>query len=142
MSVAGFVHSHSGLAYLIFFAALLNLFLGLTAMTAKQPSFVSAPLKWSHSIVLWGGRLNVLIGAAYWSYGGWMSASVSSQWWIILSVLLWGPIEVTSKRFVGPEVEHLASGGKPSKKLTVGVGIQLLCISAIFGIMSAKSYHG
>ena len=135
------LHSHSGLAYLIFFAALLNLFLGLTAMTAKQASFVSAPLKWSHRILLWGGRFNLLIGAAYWSQGPWINNDLSSQWWVVLSILLWGPIEVMSKRFVGPEVEYLASGMKPSKRLTVGVGIQLLCITAIFGIMSAKGYH-
>ena len=140
--MVGLEHSHSGLAYLIFFAALLNLFLGLTAMTSKQASFVSAPLKWSHLALLWGGRFNLLIGAAYWSYGGWMHLPLNSQWWVILSVLLWGPIEVMSKRFVGPEVEYLSSGMKPSKRLTVGVGIQLLCITAIFGIMSAKGYHG
>ena len=140
--ITGFAHSHSSLAYLIFFAALLNLFLGLTAMTSKQPNFVATPLKWSHRVLLWGGRFNVLIGAVYWSYGPWISLPLSSQWWVILSVLLWGPIEVMSKRFVGPEVEYLASGVKPGRRLTMGIGVQLLCITAIFGIMSAKAYHG
>ena len=142
MPLVAFAHSHSSLAYLIFFAALMNLFLGLTAMTSKQSSFVHTPLKWSHRVLLWGGRLNLLIGAVYWASGPWIDFPITTQWWVFLSVLLWGPIEVMSKRFVGPEMEYMADGGKPGRRLTMGIGIQLLCITLIFGMMSAKFYHG
>ena len=135
--LVGLLHSHSGLAYVVFFAALLNLFLGLKATTSKEVSAVYAPLRWSHLIFLWGGRFNVLLGLIFWMMGNFIALNLTQQWWAILSLLLWGPIEVMSKRFVQPELEVLSAGAKADKRLTIGVAVQLLCITLIFGMMSA-----
>ena len=65
-----------------------------------------------------------------------MNASLAQQWWIFVSILLWGPIEVMAKRFVVPELDLLQAGASKSNKLTIGVVVQLVCIICIFGPMS------
>ena len=130
----GLLHSHSGLAYVVFLAALLNLSFALAAESLGKNSVPL--LTWAHRVLLWGGRLNLLVGFAYWFVSGHMKAPLPHQWWIALSILLWGPIEVMAKRFVIPELELLQAGASKSKKLTIGVVVQLLCMICIFGLMS------
>ena len=55
---------------------------------------------------------------------------------ILVSILLWGPVEVMAKRFVVPELDLLQAGASKSNKLTIGVVVQLVCIICIFGLMS------
>ena len=132
--IVGLLHSHSGLAYIVFLAALLNLFFTLASGSLGKNSVVL--LTWTHRVLLWGGRINLLIGGIYWAIAGFMSAPLSQQWWILVSVLLWGPIEVMAKRFVVPELDLLQAGASKSNKLTIGVVVQLVCIICIFGLMS------
>ena len=132
----GLLHSHSGLAYIVFLAALLNLFFTLASGSLGKNSVIL--LTWTHRILLWGGRLNLLIGVIYWAVSpkNFINASLAPQWWILVSILLWAPIEVMAKRFVVPELDLLEAGASKSKKLTIGVVVQLICIICIFGLMS------
>ena len=132
--IVGLLHSHSGLAYIVFLAALLNLFFTLASGSLGKNSV--ALLTWTHRVLLWGGRVNLLIGGVYWAVAGFVSAPLIQQWWILVSVLLWGPIEVMAKRFVVPELDLLQAGASKSNKLTIGVVVQLVCIICIFGLMS------
>ena len=130
----GLQHSHSGLAYVVFLVALLNLFFALASGSIGKNSVIL--LTWNHRILIWGGRINLLVGVLYWMMSGYSTLPLVKQWWIIVCILLWGPIEVMAKRFVVPELELLQAGAAKSKRLTIGVVIQLLCIIAIFGLMS------
>jgi hypothetical protein len=132
--IVGLLHSHSGLAYIVFLAALLNLFFALASGSLGKNSVVL--LTWTHRLLIWCGRLNLLVGVVYWAMSGFMNIPLIQQWWIFVSVLLWGPIEVMAKRFVVPELELLQAGASKSKKLTIGVVVQLLCMICIFGLMS------
>ena len=132
--IVGLLHSHSGLAYVVFLAALLNLFFTLASGSLGQNSVPL--LTWTHRVLLWGGRVNLLIGGVYWAVGGFMNIPLTQQWWILVSVLLWGPIEVMAKRFVVPELDLLQAGASKSNKLTIGVVVQLVCMIGIFGLMS------
>ena len=132
--IVGLLHSHSGLAYIVFLAALLNLFFALASGSLGKNNV--ALLTWTHRVLLWCGRINLLIGGIYWAVAGFISAPLTQQWWIVVSVLLWGPVEVMAKRFVLPELDLLQAGASQSKKLTIGVVVQLVCIICIFGLMS------
>ena len=132
--IVGLLHSHSGLAYIVFLAALLNLFFTLASGSLGKNSVPL--LTWTHRVLLWGGRVNLLIGGIYWAVGGFMNIPLVQQWWILVSVLLWGPIAVMAKRFVVPELDLLQAGASKSNKLTVGVVVQLVCMIGIFGLMS------
>lgn len=132
--IVGLLHSHSGLAYIVFLAALLNLFFALASGSFGKNSVPF--LTWTHRILLFGGRINLLIGILYWVAKGDINAPLLQQWWIAVSILLWGPIEVMAKRFVKPELDLLQAGANKSKKLIIGVVVQLVCIICIFGLMS------
>ena len=131
--IVGLLHSLSGLAYIIFLAALLNLF--FTSASGSLGKSSVALLNWTHRL-LRGGHINLLIGGMYLIVAGFMSATLSHQWWILVSVLLWGPIEVMAKRLVVPELDLLQARANKSNKLTIGVVVQLVCIICIFGLMS------
>jgi hypothetical protein len=101
-----------------------------------NPSLGQA-LRWSHSIgTIWLGRVIVLLGLVLWNR---MPHIGVGAFWIWASLLLWGPVEVAGKRFVAAELKLVRDGGSASGRLWVGALIQLFCIVAIFGLMSA---HG
>ena len=137
--LTGLQHAHKGLAYLVFFAALVNLVLALSA--SRSPAALSRFIRWSHLALIWAGRVNIVIGMVF---IGMLNSSdpdnfgfsLVGLWWIWLSLLLWGPIEVMAKRFVLPDLQYMADGAPPRKLLT-GVVVQLVCITVVFGIMSA-----
>ncbi len=131
--IVGLLHSHSGLAYIVLLAALLNLFFTLAANLDKNSVAI---LTWTHRVILWGGCVNILLGCMYWAVAGMMKHPLSQQWWIFISVLLWVPIDVTVKRFVVLKLDLLQSGVSKINKVTKGFIVQLVCISCFFGIMS------
>jgi hypothetical protein len=132
----GLLHSHSGLAYLLFLAALVNLVLALTP--GKKAAGIAKTMSVFHSIILWCGRLNLLIGIVMWQFGSLSQAPFINLWWAWSALLLWGPVEVLGKRFVRPDLEFMKEGGSPSKKLLLGSSLQLMLIAIIFGLMHAK----
>ena len=89
-------------------------------------------MKISNSIVLWGGRLNILFGV----YLLYAKYSFAPLWWAWSALLLWGPVEVVSKRMIKPDLEYFLDGGQSSKKLAIGFTIELLIVAIIFGMMS------
>ena len=122
---------HKALAYLMFGFALVNLVLAL------MPNRNGKVLKILHSAVLNIGRLALLIGISLWVVK-WSAAPVVSMWWAWSALLLWGPMEVISKRLVKPDIQYLLDGGESSSKLTMGMVGELVIVTIIFGLMSAK----
>ena len=72
--MTGLLHSHSGLAYLVLFTSLLNVALALTV--SKNPIAVAKVILWSHRIVIWGGRLNIIVGTVFWYQLGFASVGI------------------------------------------------------------------
>ena len=134
--VVGFQHAHTGLAYLIFVACLVNLALVLSV--SKKPASLANVMRWSHQVVLWGGRVNLLIGAVFWYMAKFYERDLISHWWVVASVLLWGGVEVLGKRMVNADLQFVRDGAPPGKKLLIGVSLQLLIVALIFAMMSIK----
>lgn len=129
----GLMHTHRTLAYLLFLVALINLVLALSK-GRNDPGFARG-LHLSHKIgIMMLGRLNLVLGAALWYLKGWPVTT----WWLWVSFLLWGPVEVLGKRLVSPEVSHVQDGGQASGRLIAGVVAELLIVAVIFGLMSAR----
>ena len=127
------MHTHKYLAYLLFVVALVNLVLALSK-GRNDPSFARG-LALTHKIgVLMLGRLTLVLGLALWHLKGWSLTT----WWIWVSLLLWGPMEVIGKRLIAPEVALVQDGGQASSRLLTGVVGQLLVVAIIFGLMSAR----
>ncbi len=123
---------HRSLAYLVFLVALANVVLVLTK--ARSDARIASVLHWSHTIgLLWAGRVTMVLGLGLWHTTGW---SVGT-WWIWVSLLAWGPVEALGKRKVRAETDMVRDGGRGSGGMVVGVVVQLICVIAIFGLMSA-----
>ena len=130
-------HGHKGLAYMIFFAALVNVVLALSV--SKKPATLALVIRWIHNLlILWVGRVNILIGFAFCTVKGGFQEPFLGNWWVWLSLLCWGPMEVLSKRIVKPELSYAIDGVTPGRKLFIGLICELVCIAAIFGMMSAR----
>ena len=132
----GLIHGHTGLAYLIFVLALVNVVLSL--MPNKNTPTMAKYFKVSHTVMLNLGRTTLLIGLIIWAT---QRSFDLSLWWAWSAVLIWGPMEVVAKRLVKPEITYMAEGGQASNKLTIGVVAQLLIVALIFGLMSMKGLH-
>ena len=129
----GLMHTHRTMAYLLFLVALVNLVLALSK-GRNDPTFARG-LHLSHKIgILMLGRVNLVLGLALWHLKGWPITT----WWIWVSFLLWGPIEVLGKRLVTPELALVQDGGQGSGRLIGGVAAQLIVVAIIFGLMSAR----
>jgi hypothetical protein len=123
---------HKHLAYLLFLASMVNLAM---AMSTGRSSRIASVLKWTHSIgVLQLGRLTLVLGLVVFHQSGLPMAT----WWIWVSLLLWGPVEMVGKKLVKPELAVIAAGGQGARGLMKGTAIQLVCILVIFGLMSAR----
>ena len=130
------IHSHSGLAYVLCFACLVNVALSLSS--SKNPAALARLMTWSHGVVLWGGRINLLVGILLMVQMDLLSsANILDLWWAWLPLLIWGGVEVASKRLVNPELKDAKGGVPPSGRLLKGFVIELLVVIAIFGMMSA-----
>jgi len=129
----GLLHLHKSLAYLVFLVALADVVLALTK--ARTDARMAGMLRWTHGVgLMWGGRLTLICGIAYALVAGYPLAT----WWLWVSLLLWGPMEVVGKRLVGPEVQTVRDGGQASGRLLSGAGIQLVCVVIIFALMSVR----
>ena len=138
--MTGLLHSHSGLAYLVLFASLLNVALALTV--SKNPIAVAKVILWSHRIVIWGGRINIIVGTVFWYKLGFASVGIVGNLWALISFLLWGGVEVMVKRMVKEDLSCALDGAPTSKNLMLGVSLQLLIMIIIFALMSIKLLHG
>ena len=133
------LHSHSGLAYLILLASLLNVALALSV--SKNPVSLAKVMLWSHRVVLWGGRITLVLGIIYLMNGPWINNGVLKNFWAFGSIFLWGGVEVLGKRMVKEDLSFALDGAPTSKNLILGVSLQLLLMIVIFALMSIKSIH-
>ena len=131
----GLLQSLSGVAYIIFVAAIVNLVLALAPN--QNASTTSKMMTVFHQILMWGGRLNLLIGIALWGLH-FPSLSALNRWWGVFALLLWAPVEVIANKMINPDLRYMRDGAPSSKKLVLGTGVQLVLVAAIFGIMHAK----
>lgn len=129
----GLLHSHIGVAYLLFLVALANAVFALAG--ARTGGALTNALKWSHNIGMMGlGRLNIVLGLGL----AFLNTAWLGEWWAWAAIFLWAPAEVAAKRFVKPELQAALDGGNASGRLVTGTVIQLVVIVAIFGLMSAR----
>ena len=120
------LHSHSGLAYLILLAGLLNV--GLALSVAKKPITVAKVMLWSHRVLMWGGRFNIVLGFVFWYVIGFVNVGVVGNLWAFASVLIWGGIEVFGKRFTKEGLSVAVKGTPTGRKLLIGSSVQLILI--------------
>ena len=131
----GLLQSHSGVAYIIFVAAIVNLVLAL-ALNQKA-STMSKIMTLFHNVLIWGGRFNLLIGIALLGMN-FSSLPALSRWWGGFALLLWVPVEVVARRMIHPDLKYMRDGASSSRTLILGAGLQLVLVAVIFGIMHAK----
>ena len=127
--------AHQGMAYLITLFGFVNVALALSV--ARNPAGLAKIMIWTHRVVLMGGRLSLLLGISLLVVRD-MGFHPIAHWWAWSSLLLWGGVEMASKRLVSPELDFARDGVDPSNKLLMGLSIELLIIGAIFGMMFLK----
>ena len=131
----GLLHSHTGAAYIIFLAAIINLVLALAP--SKNVGGMAKIMGLLHNVLLWGGRVNLLIGIVMWMRR-FSEVPILELWWAWSALFFWAPVEILAKRMVKPDLQYMQDGGQASQKLVIGTGLQLLVVAIIFGIMHAK----
>ena len=131
----GLLHSHTGLAYIIFIAALVNLVLALAK--SSNGKGIAGVISVFHMTILWCGRLGIGIGVGMW-FRRFSEVPFLDLWWAWSALLLWAPIEIVAKRLVLPDLSYMKEGGQASSKLVLGTGLQLLLVAIIFGFMHAN----
>ena len=129
----GLNHLHTNLAHLLVLFALINMILAVLG-AGKKASLASIMAK-SHKFgVMMLGRLIYVSGLGVAIVAG----HSFTQPWILAGLLLWGAVEVASKRLVSPELEAAAEGGAGSGRLMGGAAVQLVVIVVIYGLMQMK----
>ena len=131
----GLLQSLSGVAYIIFVAAIVNLVLALAPN--QNASTTSKIMTVFHQVLIWGGRFNLLIGIAMLGLH-FSSLPVLNRWLGGFALVLWIPVEVVGKSMINPDLKYMRDGAPASKKLVLGAGLQLVLVAVIFGIMHAK----
>jgi hypothetical protein len=131
-----FQHTHTDLGYLIL-ALLVLQFLLVLSGGASKPALRRALDLIQTVAVRVVGPIILLAGFYLWHKNG---ISVGT-WWIWVSFLLWGPMEVVGKRMVRPALE-VSDSEQKSGKLLLGVTLQLVIIISIFGLMTANATAG
>jgi len=130
----GLLHLHRTLGYLLFVVALVDLVLVITK--ARSDARLAGILSKVHTFGMMGaGRLNLVIGITLLVTG---QTYPIATWWAWAGLALWVPIEIVAKRLIKPEIAVAVDGGTASGRLALGAAIELLCIVAIFGLMSAR----
>ena len=130
----GLLHAHRTLAYGVFLVALGNLLLVLWG-GRSNPKVAAAIGALARYGLRMGGGLTIVLGAALWAV---QSSYPLGTWWIWVSILLWAPVDILGGRIVLPEVALVRDGGQATARLTLAVLGQLLCVTAIFGLMSTR----
>ena len=127
----GMLHSHTGLGYLLLVVSLINIALSLSA--AKNPRTFAKFMRLCHSIYLFGGRANIVLGIGMLMMNaGIRPAEVLGYWWMIASVCLWGGAEVVAKRLVKSDLNEVQDGIPPSKNLLIGFLIEFVVLVFIY----------
>ena len=144
----GLLQLHIGLAYVLFLVSLLNLACalapsGLRASVSEagetQTSALATLLRVAHQIVLGAGRFMLVLGlGVLFAQLDQHTSFFSSYGWLLLSILLWVPVELAGRHRVKPEIDYIFDGGQPTRRLLIGTAIQLLFVASIFGIMHAR----
>ena len=127
--------AHQGMAYLITLLGFVNVALALSV--AKNPVSLATFMMWSHRIVLFAGRLTLLLGLAL-SFERKMGFHPLEHWWMWSGLLIWGGFEVAAKRMVSPELACAKDGAETTNRLLIGLLIELVVIGTIFGLMFLK----
>jgi hypothetical protein len=126
-------HTHKDLGYLIFALFLIQFLLVLSGGAAKPKLRRALDLIQTVAVRIAGP---IIIFAGFYL---WHKTHLSLvTWWIWVSFLLWGPMEIVGKRMVRPALEPSDSPPE-SGKLLLGVSLQLVIILAIFGLMTANA---
>jgi hypothetical protein len=128
-----FHHTHKDLGYLVL-ALLVLQFLIVLSGGANKPVLLRALDLIQTAAVRVVGPVILLAGFYLWH----KNALSVGTWWIWVSFLLWGPMEIVGKRMVRPALEPSDSEEK-SGKLLLGVTLQLVIIISIFGLMTANA---
>jgi len=129
-------HAHKGFAYFLFFLVVGQFLLALFGAGAK-PKLVRIFAIFQLLTVRVLGPLIILAGCVLW----WSHRQVlpPNTWWIWSAFLLWGPVEMSSKRMVGPAVAKVVDGGDERATLIKASLLQLLCVAGAFGLMEMNN---
>jgi hypothetical protein len=129
-------HAHKGFAYFIFFLTVSQFILALIG-AGVSPKLARVFAIFQLLIVRVLGPLIILAGCYLWWTLG--DALPPNTWWIWVTLLLWGPVEVSSKRMVAPSVLKVVEGGNARGTLIKASLLQLLCVAGAFGLMQANN---
>lgn len=132
--LTGLFHLHRTLAYLVFLIALINVVLVLSRGRSDPKTARLVGLLGRFGLRM-GGGLTVLLGLSVWSLGDTWSLGTP---WLWISLGLWAPVEILNQRMLLPETQLVQDGGQGTARMVMGAIGQLLCIAAIFGLMSAR----
>jgi hypothetical protein len=131
--LTGLRHLHETMAYLVFLSAIVSVALTVAGAGAK-PNLAKVVSMTSRFGLLMLGRLVVVVGLG-------MAIAIGHSFaatWIWLSLILWVPVEISGKRLVRPEIAAVMDGDSATNKLAAGVVVQLICVAAIFALMSIR----
>ena len=117
----GLIHLHKSLAHMLVLFALVSMILAV-AGAGKKAGLAKAMLKTNKFGVLMLGRLIYVAGLGTAMMGG----HSFLQPWVLAGIVLWGVVEVASKRMVTPELEAVIEGGTGAPKLIVGALLELV----------------
>jgi len=131
--LTGLRHLHETLGYLVLLSAVVSLALAVAGAGTK-PSLAKIMKVSSRFGLLMLGRLVVVAGLGLALASGMSMATT----WLWLSVILWVPVEITGKRLVRPEITAVLDGDTATGQLMIGAVAQLLCVAAIFALMSIR----
>jgi hypothetical protein len=136
-ALTGLSHSHKYLGYLLALLPMIQLLLVLAGARKKGSLARIVGVIAGKGYNIFGGII-LLLGFALFFGLGYPMSSV----FVWVSVGLWAPIAICSKRIVLPECETVLAGGEASSRMLVGTLVQLLCMVAIVGLMTVKPFSG
>ena len=126
----GFLDGHKYLGYVVSLLPVIELLLVVTG-GRRNPGFartISMICKVGYRLV---GGLVLFLGLALWHLNPTIGFFSGFIW---VSILLWGGVEVASKRMVLPQCETA------NRDMVIGVLIHLFCLLAITGLMTVRPF--
>jgi hypothetical protein len=132
----GFLDGHKYLGYVVSLLPVIELLLVVTG-GRRNPRFartISMICKVGYRLV---GGLVLFLGLALWHLNPTIGFFSGFIW---VSILLWGGVEVASKRMVLPQCLAVISGETGSRDMVVGALIHLVCLLAITGLMTVRPF--
>ena len=131
----GLLHAHKYLGYLLFAAIVVAFVLTLTGARKKAGLAKVVSLIQKIGVNAVGGVV-MLVGVVLF----FMLNHSFAAGWVWLSIVLWAPIAILGKRFVTAEAQVVLDGGEGSGRMTVGVLVQIILLTAIIGLMTVKPF--